>query len=446
MSPNSCPFLYLIQTLGSVLNLNCMTLSKKKNRRRKAKGIFFLTALLVGLGVFFAGQPTEEEEIELNLKRQLENRVLLSESLGDAFRASEYPQNSLIEWEGSPQSLEIFYTIEPELQAQAEKLLKQYKPDYGSIVMMDALTGRILAMASFQKDDPHHSNLALRATYPAASVFKVVTATTAIDRAGISPADTIRFNGGNYTLYKKNVLSDKINRWTRQISLRDAFARSINTAFGRLSLEKLTPEDITEYANRFMFNQKIPSDLPIEMGVAFVPHEKGYQLTEVASGYNKMNRMSPVQGAMIAASVINDGRMVVPYVVDMLRTPQGQVVYAAEPVDGGPIMSQSSAEKVRELMEETIVSGTSRGSFKDLLRNRQFREIAMGGKTGHLTGDNPKGRVDWFVGYASDDVRKISISAVTVSKKYWTVKSAYLGRTMIRKYFEPGAKDKYARK
>lgn len=418
--------------------------SAKSIRKKKAKRYIFAAGVVIASFLFFMGRPTVEEDAEHRLKHQLEARVFLSESLADSFRRLEFPSSVKMDWQGETQEVQVHYTLDKKLQSEAETLLKQYKPDYGSIVMMEADTGRIIALASFEKDAEEPTNLALRATFPAASVFKVVTATAAIDHAGVSPSDTIRFNGGNYTLYRKNVLSDKITKWTRSISLKEAFARSINTAFGRLSLEHLNPEIINEYANRFMFNQKIPSDLPVEMGVAFVPQEKGYMLTEVASGYNKMNRMSPIQGAMIAAAVINEGRMVVPFVVDHLSDSTGKAIYRAETVDSGFLMTPDSSEKVRELMEQTILSGTSRKSFRDLVRNRQFREIEMGGKTGHLTGDNPKGRVDWFVGYASDDSRRIAVAALTVSKKYWTVKSAYLGRSMFRRYFEPIMKEKVA--
>lgn len=323
------------------------------------------------------------------------------------------------------------------MQKEAERLLKSYKPDYAAIFVMDALTGRVLAMTSFQKDNPQAENWTLKSNFPAASVFKVVTATAAVDKAGISPQHRINFNGGNYTLYRKNVMTDKVTKWTRVITLKEAFARSINTAFGRLSLENLHPVDINEYATRFMFNQEIPTDFPVEMGIAYVPPEKSFELTEVASGFNKTNRMSPVQGAMIAAAIANHGKMMVPYLVNTLRDEKGQTLYKAEPLDNGHIMTPESASKVRELMEGTVTSGTSRKSFRNLVRNKKFKAIEMGGKTGHLTAENPRGRVDWFVGYAMDDTNRIAIAAVSINKEKWTVKSAELGQSMFKKYFGP---------
>lgn len=385
----------------------------------------------------FTASDSQEAQVHQKVESQLNLRTQVSKILGDKVRSNQFPDKLSLSWNGLEQPVTLDYTINEHLQQEADRLLKSYKPDYGAIVMLDAATGEVLAMSSFQRDNPQASNLNLQASFPAASVFKVVTATAAVDKVGITPDHKIRYNGGAYTLYKKNVLSEKVTRWTNVITLKDAFARSINTAFGRLSIESLHPQDLNEYANRFMFNQEIPADFPVEMGVAYVPPEKGFELAEVASGYNKTNCMSPVQGAMIAASVANDGKIVVPYLVNSIHDEKGLMLYEGTTLDNGTIMTKESAAKIRELMEQTVIAGTSRRSFRPIVKDRKFREIEMGGKTGHLTGDNPRGRVDWFVGYALDEDRRISVAAITVNKKFWTVKSAHLGQSMFRKYFSP---------
>ncbi|HRO66447.1 MAG TPA: penicillin-binding transpeptidase domain-containing protein [Pseudobdellovibrionaceae bacterium] len=392
--------------------------------------------------MFFGQKPNDEEIEQLRLKRNLERRVNISKALEEPLKTQTFPETLSVRLDGDKEDYRVEYTLDPILQRESELLLKRYRPDYGAIFLMDAETGEVLAFSSYEKAANGPVNLISRATYPSASIFKIVTATAAVDGAGLSPSHTIRFNGGNYTLYRKNVMSDRINRWTRAVTLRDAFARSYNTAFGRLSLEELSPEDINEYATRYMFNQTIPADFPVESGVALIPTEKSFELTEAASGFTRNNRMRPVQGAMIAAAVINNGRMVMPHLVKSMKTADGEPVYEAEIIDNGSIMSASSSEKVRELMEETIVSGTSRRSFRPLVRDRNFRDLEMGGKTGHLTGDNPRGRVDWFVGYASSDSRKIAVAALTVNKEYWTVKSAHLGKSLFKKAFEPTIKNR----
>lgn len=416
--------------------------------RRIASWMLMPLGLLLSAFLFFNEKalPTTEDDW---LKKTLDARVVISSSLSKSIKQNRTPDSAEFapDKEAAKMKLKVNYTLDEELQKESDMLLKRYKPDYAAIFMMDAKTGQVLAMSSFEKgNQTQGTNLNLRATFPAASVFKVITAAAAVDKAGISPEHRIGYNGGNYTLYKKNVLSDKVNRWTRFITLKEAFARSINTAFGRLSLENLEPKDISEYAERFMFNQIIPSDFQVETSQATVPAEKGFELTEVASGYNRFNTLSPVHGAMIAASIINDGKMIVPYLVDSLENSNNEKVYQAQVLERGQILRPESAEKVRQMMEQTVLTGTSRKTFRRLVRDKKFKEVEMGGKTGHFTGLNPKGRTDWFVGYATDDNDKIAIAAITVNVQKWTVKSSALGEMMFRKYFKEKLEEKKAAK
>jgi peptidoglycan glycosyltransferase len=409
-----------------------------RRRKRKLLKLFIFSAVIAGAAIFFYPRyrPTEEAVAQERVEGLLEHRVSISAAIAPGIQGNKLPDKMEVAWKGQKQNVTPFYTLMPKLQAEAEKLLKSYKPDYGAIFMMDAQTGQVLVMTSFERGNDDAKNWVLQASFPAASVFKVVTATVAVDRAGILPAQKIMYNGGAYTLYRKNVMSNKITRWTNVITLKDAFARSINTAFGRLSLERLRPEDVNEYANRFMFNQEIPADFPVEMGVAYVPPDRTFEFAEIVSGFNRTNRMSPVQGAMIAASVANEGKMVIPYLIDHLNDDEGHMIYKGETLDHGAIMTKESSSKIRELMEETVLAGTSRKSFRQLVHNKKFRDVQMGGKTGHFTGDTPKGRVDWFVGYAFDDDHRIAVAAITVNKKFWTVKSAHLGQSMFHEYFK----------
>lgn len=414
------------------------------------KPLFIIgTSLVLITSTSMSSGPDISKPLEYRLaKEQLPAKKVISEVISDQISKNKFPTEVQVTVKSDEKPVsstyQVDYTIQDDLQNHAENLLKTYKPDYAAIVMMDAKTGEILAMTSFQKNGSKKDNLAVKATFPAASIFKVITASTAVDKVGISPDHKIAFNGGNYTLYKKNVLSDRITRWTRFISLKDAFARSINTAFGRLSLENLEPQDLSNYANKFYFNQDIPSDFDVDQSNARVPEEKGFALTEVASGYNRFNTLSPVHGAMIASTIVNDGLMPAPYIVKTIKNDQSEVVYSGEAQSQGQIIAADSANKVREMMEQTVLAGTSRKSFRKMVRDRKFQQVEMGGKTGHMTGTNPKGRTDWFVGYASDENSRIAIAAVTVSVKYWTVKSATLGEMMFRKYFKDKIEEREA--
>jgi cell division protein FtsI/penicillin-binding protein 2 len=400
-------------------------------------GLLCFVAAAACLTISFYRTP--EQKFARRLQEIKQTRGELAKQLEPYFLKNELvPEAELKLPDEAAQKVKLTYTVDPEMQKEADHLLKSYKPDYGAIVLMDADTGRILAMSSFQKagGGSEAPNLALKGTFPAASVFKIVTATAALDKYHLTPETTIHFNGGNHTLYKRNVMSTKINRWTRSVTLREAFARSINAVFGRIALERLEPQDIEDYAVRFGFNKNIQSDLPFAGGVTDIPKEKNFRLTEMASGFNRATQMSPIQGAMIAAAVAKDGVMQVPYIVDKIQSEDGKVLFRSEPEVAAVTMTPQGADKLRELMEATVKSGTSRTSFRSLIRDRKFRGLEVGGKTGHLTGLNPKGRVDWFVGYAIGDHERLAIAALTVNVDYWTVKSSYLAQSMFHQHFK----------
>ncbi len=407
--------------------------------RHKFKILWIGVGLLIAGSFYFSAGLFEDQTdpVAKKLGETLEARFMVAKMVEDKVQAHDWSSSLEAEVDGDIEKFNVKWTLDENLQKYADSIFKSYKPDYGAVFLFDATNGRVLALSSFEKGKPTSKSLALRATYPAASIFKVITATAAVDQAGLKPGHTIRFNGGNYTLYRKNVMSDQINRWTRTVTLKDAFSKSLNTAFGRLALEKLEPEVINEYANRFMFNQDLATDFPVEKSIALVPSEKNYELTQVASGFNKFNRLSPVAGAMIASAIVNNGRVVVPYLVDQITDFEDKVIYSGETLEKGQIMAEESASKMRTLMEETVLSGTSRKSFRSLVRSKKFREVQMGGKTGHLTGDNPKGRTDWFVGYAFDEDKKLAVAAITVNEKYWTIKSSQVAQMLFKRYFEP---------
>lgn len=404
--------------------------------RTRVYTIVLFSFLIALTGWIFIKKDSEFDMSKQRVQNIQHVRAQIKDQITPYIKKNEVAPHLYFEKFGAFEKADVQYTFDPTLQNQANKLLKQYKPDYASIVAIDAKTGRVLALASYLKEDTTPGNLAIKASFPAASIFKIIPASVALDKYDLESSMLIPFNGSSHTLYRKNVMSDTINRWTRSISLKQAFAQSVNTFFGRLALKKMEPDDLKEYAEKFQFNKPIVTDFPVDMSTAVIPTEKGYELAEVASGFNKINKLSPVQGAMMAAAIADDGIMRTPYIVDSLTNEAGEIVYHGEPVELERALTPQGAEKMRELMQATIIQGTSRKSFRPLVRNNQFMALELGGKTGSLTGDEPKGKVDWFVGYAIHGDRKIAIAAITVNKKYWTVKSAYLAQTMFKNHFK----------
>lgn len=397
-----------------------------------------LFGALLGLTCFFMFQPNLEEIKQNEISKQTEARLQIKNLMQFDFEKNTFPLSKELLWNNELVKANINYTLDSNLQNSAEKLLQAYKPDYGAIVAIEPSTGKIKAMASYVKGIVAGENLVLRNTYPAASVFKIVTATAALKSSQFQPESLIPFNGANHTLYKSNVLGNKTNRWTRKMSLREAFAKSVNVVFGRIGLFHVGPTQLLETAESFGFNQHFPSDLPIDTSLASIPNIEDFHLAEIASGFNKITTLSPIHGAMIAGSITQKGAMKIPYVIESIKLDNGEEIYRGEPsLSATNTMTPEVAHELKEMMEATIFEGTSKKAFRPLVKNKSFRELKLGGKTGSLTGDNPKGKTDWFVGYAMNDENEaLAIAALTVNVKYWTVKSSHLAQALFATKFK----------
>lgn len=365
----------------------------------------------------------------------------VAHALAESFDQGAFPEEIGVDKGWKKYQGRVKYTLDLLLQNKMERLFKTYKPDYGAFVALDAETGRVLSLVSYSNANKKFGNINLKATFPAASVFKIVTSAAAMERANFKPDSRISINGSNHTLYKRNLLSTQINRWTRSMTLKEAFAKSVNVFFGKLGIYFVKPSELEEYAKRFLFNQKVAADFPVQNGsFSLVDAENEYKMAEAASGFNRIALMSPVQGALIAAAVVNNGVMMEPYIVESIVSPErGPLYFAEERVLSNPIQ-EDSARGIRELMHETVKSGTSRVSFRDYLRKTVNLDLEIGGKTGSLTGNNPKGKYDWFVGYASLGEKKIAVAALTINEENWKVKSSLIARTCIETYFKPPRK------
>ncbi|NBX92025.1 MAG: penicillin-binding protein [Proteobacteria bacterium] len=364
----------------------------------------------------------------------------IAQSLTGAITQNRFPSEGQVVFNQTAMTGQFNYTLNAELQSYMEKLLGQYKPDYGAFVAVDPKTGAILSLLSYTREKKDTGNLALKASFPAASIFKIVTAAAAFDKNKANPETVVSFTGANHTLYRQNLKPPRSTRWVRRMRLREAFARSVNTVFGKLGIYTVPKEDLNHYAEKFQFNQVIPADLPVESGTFEFAGEDPLSVAEIASGFNRNVLMSPLQGAMIGGAIANNGAMMEPFLVQSFKPENPGFVYQAEPRIIANVVSPETARELRTMMQDTVRVGTSRKSFRGLVKKSVSAEIEMGGKTGSLTGNHPKGKYDWFVGYAKQGDRAIAMAALTINEENWRVKSSYLARSAVEQYFEPEIK------
>ena len=325
------------------------------------------------------------------------------------------------------------YTIDAALQSAMENYFKHYRVPYGVFVAMDPNTGKILASVEYSSVNPKAERLAFRATYPAASIFKLVTASAALEEKKVRPDTEITFHGGLYRLGPKNWV-DNPKRDKQKISLAEALAKSCNVAFAKVALRWLNAPTLLNYAERFQFNRPIPFELPVQVSrMEIEENERSLALT--GAGFGEVG-LSPLHGAMIGAAIANDGVMMTPCMVDQVRDADGAELYRCVPKVFSEAVSAQTAQALREMMAMTVISGTSRKAFRMKRRQASLRGITIGGKTGSLTGEDPPGKYSWFVGLAPLEEPEIAIAAMVINQPKWRIKASQVAKEGFATYFQ----------
>lgn len=413
--------------------------------------LFFLAIVSLQSGLFRSTEPTTVVIADTGPKPSYIQKLLPGPSLGRReiaealgkrrFTAEMLTANFLTVDHGS-KKYNVYLTMNSKMQERVEAVYKRTAPAYAAFVAMDPDTGRILAMVDYSSAEDLQENLALQATFPAASVFKVVTSAAALSEGKIQPKAVFPVNGSFGTLYKRN-LRNSITPWTRFISVEDAFAKSVNTVFGKIARDRLGSPALQKFADLFGFNQHVDFDMPLDMGSAIIPDDS-FGLAESGSGYTRRQTLNPVQGAMIASAIIDAGSMPSPFLVQEVFSTQGLKLYEHEPRKFGQPTDPETARTLGQIMEQTIIHGTARKEFRDYNHHPILSKLFIGAKTGSLSGEAPAGRYDWFVGFAQSTTnpkKKIAFASMIINRKVWKIKAAQVAREAILEYFNNGGVD-----
>ena len=148
-----------------------------------------------------------------------------------------------------------------------------------------------------------------------------------------------------------------------------------------------------------MFNKTIPFDFPLPMSQIEVPEDE-FGLAEIASGFNKRTLMSPLHAALITSTIVNEGKMMNPWMIRSVANNEGKVLYRATPSSMASPVTEETARVMRILMEDTVKYGTCQRAFRPMLRKKAFKGMILGAKTGTINDKTDRFRLDWTVAYA----------------------------------------------
>lgn len=318
----------------------------------------------------------------------------------------------------------------------------------GSIVVLDPRSGEVLAMASTPFFDPNTAeaqmsslvadsrqplfNRSIQALYVPGSTFKTVTATAALDQHLVDLDQpfmcTTAVKVGNYSVDCRN------SRHIPRLTYKQAYAWSSNRVFGLtgmfLGFPQLAPinswlddkppgpypwsEDpksiqasanvLEDYAKRFGFERTIPFDLPVAVSQVKNADTQWSPelLVQTAFGQGELEA-SPMQMALIVASVTNGGRVPTPYVAAELRNGSAN----RKLHQAGESFSTTGSADVANTMVSFMVEGVDNG----YAAKAAIPGVKVGGKTGTAeVGDGTSH--SWFIGFAPADAPRIAIAVI----------------------------------
>ncbi|MFJ3638502.1 penicillin-binding transpeptidase domain-containing protein [Streptomyces sp. NPDC090108] len=288
----------------------------------------------------------------------------------------------------------------------------------GAVAAIEPSTGRILALVSTPSYDPAELsgnseaataawarlnndpdkpmlNRAVRQTYPPGSTFKVVTAAAALDADVVTDLDARTDSPDPYRLPGATTRLTNEGDGCRNASLRVAFEWSCNTVFAKLGVD-VGVRDMKDTAEAFGFNDT-RTRVPFSAATStFDTRVDKAQLALSSIGqYN--TRATPLQMAMVAAAVADDGQLHTPYLVERTVRQGGETVAGSGPHPVLQVMRPSTAVRLKELMTGVVTEGTG--------TNAAIRGATVGGKTGtaqHGIG-NSGVPYAWFVSWAQGD-------------------------------------------
>ena len=300
---------------------------------------------------------------------------------------------------------DLILTIDIRLQQEAYSLLAGRK---GAIVALEPSTGAVLAMASYPHFDPENIeeylnasdspllNRAAQGAYPPGSAFKIVTGAALrsnlpdLTNEHINCTGELKIDG--FTLRDNGVHGD--------VYFQDAFAMSCNVAFAEYGIA-LGAKNLVKQAESFGVGQSFEFELPVYKGQTGETSMDRVELASSAIGQGDV-LISPLQAAMLAGGVANEGVVMKPYLTAGYKGPNG-IQSVTAPKELLQAMDPLVAAAVTEDMIVVIEQGTG--------KRAAIAGVSVAGKTG--SAENPHGATHaWFVGFAPADSPRVAVAVL----------------------------------
>ena len=304
---------------------------------------------------------------------------------------------------GSDISLTIDLNVQSILEKYLEQAVEKYEcEDGGNVIVMNPQTGDILGMACYPDYDlnsPYTPNSTLAKTYDSlsseeknealykmwsnksvaesyepGSTFKIITASVALEE-GITTTDKA---GDFYCSGSQEVEDRIINCWRNynphgSQTLRQALCNSCNPAFIQLG-QRIGAPTLYKYYQAFGLFESTNSGLYGEQSSIFHDLDKIGPVELATYSFGQRFQITPLQMITAISCVANDGVLMKPNIIKSITNTDTGAVTETEPTEVRQVISKSTAEQIKSMMESVVLEGTG--------KNVQVSGYSIGGKSG----------------------------------------------------------------
>jgi penicillin-binding protein A len=368
---------------------------------------------------------------------QVRSRAGIERSENDFLTGSNSNLNTVVETtldklRGSTvEGNDVITTIRPGAQRIA---LNALGGKCGGAVALEPSTGKVLVSVSSPTYDPNlveeNFNLASRprfgcpplinrvtqGLYTPGSTFKVVTAAAALDSGEFTPEST--FNDPGYCEeYGQRVNNYDTSTPFGTVNLVQAMQNSINSVFCNMG-KALGGLSIVRTMKRLGFYSVPPLETPVNERRASGLYNAGGKLVDpknegqvdpgrLAFGQGPSHaepKVTPLQLAMVGATIANGGELMKPYVVDRIVAPDGSTVVRTKPDKLGQVVDPGHAVSIAEMMERVVSGGTGTAAA--------LPGIRVAGKTGTAETGREGRNITSFVAFAPADRPRVAVAVM----------------------------------
>jgi cell division protein FtsI/penicillin-binding protein 2 len=300
-------------------------------------------------------------------------------------------------------------------EREIDKIYQKYNAKGATIVVMDVKTGEILAMASrptYDLNEPSkyaleaRRNRAITDYFEPGSVFKIVTASAALDEGKFTEHDKVFCENGEYRV-ANHTLHD-VHPYG-MLEFREVIAESSNIGTTKIA-QKIGAPSVYKYAKLFGFGSPMSVGLPGEVGGVLKPISAWSKNSIGAVPIGQEVCVTALQLVSAISTIANGGLYMKPYIVSAVIDKKGEVIKSFEPQVVHRVISEETSKKMREILVGVVEFGTGK-----LAASKLFR---FAGKTGTAQKVEANGTYSHakftasFIGFAPADDPQIAVAVI----------------------------------